>query len=262
MEQTPKEPIFAEERQRKILKFLEENEKISVQDLCNRFEVSSSTIRNDLRQMDNEGLLERTHGGAILLSRTSFELNSNQKEIKNRSEKKAIAKMAADLIEDGDTVILDTGTTTYELAKNFSQKNITVVVNDLEIARCLEEYEHVNVVLLGGIVRKKFHCTVGSSVKEMLSRLNVDKAFMATNGLSFKKGLSTPEMNQAEVKKLMIEVASAVILLCDSSKIGKDSFVQFAPLSSVGRLITDSNISRYDISEFRKNKIDVMIAKI
>jgi len=259
----PKEVVFVEERKRIILQLLEKNERISVQELCEHLGVSSSSIRNDLRQMDNEGLLERTHGGALLLPKTSYELNSIQKEVKNNDEKIAIAKAAANLIENGDTIVLDTGTTTFELAKNLKhKKNITVVVNDIEIARCLEEFEGVNVLLLGGIIRKNFHCTVGVSVINTLSELSVDKAFIATNGLSFKKGLTTPEINQAEVKKAMIDIASTVMLLCDCSKIGKESFVQFAQLSAIDKLITDWNISKYDLDEFKKNKIEVITARI
>ena len=258
---TPKDIVFAQERKRMILQLLEKNERISVQELCEYLGVSSSSIRNYLRQMDNEGLLERTHGGALLRPKTSYELNSIQKKINNHEEKTAIAKAAAELIENGDTVVLDTGTTTFELARQLkNKKGITVVVNDIEIARCLEEFEGVNVLLLGGMVRKNFHCTVGTSVINTLSRLNVDKAFIATNALSFEKGLTTPDINQSEVKKAMIGIASAVILLCDCSKIGKESFVQFAELSDISKLITDSNISKYDLDEFKKNHIEVVVA--
>ncbi len=262
MDQAEKEPMFAEERKRKILELLEQNEKISVQELCEYFGVSSSTIRNDLREMDSEKLLERTHGGAILPSKKSFELTSTQKEVKNLDEKKAIAQIAADMIEDGDTILLDTGTTTLELARNLKNKrDITVVVNDIEIARCLEDFDGVSIILLGGIMRKKFHCAVGPIAINALSTLSVDKAFMATNGVSFKKGLSTPEINQAEVKKMMISISSEVILLCDSSKIGKDSFVKFASISEINKIVTDSNLSKYDAVEFEENKIEVIIAK-
>lgn len=262
MEQPQKETLFAEERKRKIIQLLEENEKITVQELCEHFGVSSSTIRNDLREMDDAGLLERTHGGAILPSKTGFEPNSIQKEIKNHDEKRAIARRAADLVENGDTIIIDTGTTTLELARNLKdKKDLTVVVNDIEIARYLEDFEGINVIIIGGVLRKKFHCILGPMGEEMLSKLSVDKAFMATNSVSVQKGLSTPDMNQAEIKKRMIGIASQVILLCDSSKIGKNAFVQFASLSDVNKLVTDENISSYDVKELEENGVEVILAK-
>lgn len=259
-----KETLFAEERHSRILDLLKSSSKILVPDLCEYFGVSPATIRNDLRELENAGLLKRTHGGAISSNRikTGYELNSYQKEVVFHAEKAAIARHAIGLIEDGDTIALDTGTTMLELARLLHQRNgITAVVNDLEIARLLEEHTDANVIFIGGTLRKNFHCTVGPIALKTLESLSVDKAFMGTNGLTTKRGLTTPDLNQAEVKKAMIACATETIVLCDSSKIGYNALVQFAPMSSVNRLITDDKANERDVAEIRSAEVLVDCVK-
>jgi DeoR family fructose operon transcriptional repressor len=234
--------LFVEERKMKILEFIEEHRKATVVELCQQFKVSSATIRNDLRDLETAGLLIRTHGGAMVKTKTGLEPDMNLRKVQNLEEKRRIAEAALRLVEDGDTIILDTGTTTYELARLLGEKHdLTVVTNDLPIALLLEEFESVRVVLVGGMVRKKFHCTVASSFSGMnaLSDLTVDKAFMASNGFSLEKGASTPDINHSETKKLMISIAAKVILLFDSSKMGRNSFAIFAPLDRIDAIVTD-----------------------
>ena len=152
-------PLFAEERKGQILELLRQKSKLLVPELCDYFDVSPATIRNDLRDLENERKLKRTHGGAISLEKTSFELDSRHKEIRNMEQKRQIAACAAKLIEDGDTIILDTGTTTLELAKCLSGKrDLTIVLNDIEIASLLEESTQANLILIGGTLRHGFHC--------------------------------------------------------------------------------------------------------
>lgn len=235
--------LFVEERKMKILEFIEEHRKATVIELCQQFKVSSATIRNDLRDLETAGLLIRTHGGAMVKTKTGLEPEMSLRKVQNLEEKRRIAEAALRLVEDGDTIILDTGTTTYELARLLGEKrDLTVVTNDLPIALLLEEFESVRVVLVGGMVRKKFHCTVASSFSGMnaLSDLTVDKAFMAANGFSLEKGASTPDINHSETKKLMISIAAQVILLFDSSKMGRNSFAIFAPLNKIDAIVTDS----------------------
>jgi DeoR family fructose operon transcriptional repressor len=258
-----KSPLFAEERKRLILDLLKEKSKILVPDLCEEFGVSPATIRNDLRELENAGLLKRTHGGAINISKTSFELTSYQKKVTNLEEKKAIASLAINYVDDGDTIALDTGTTTLELAKLLStKKHITVVLNDIEIASYLENEPNVDVILIGGSLRKGFHCTVGPIAIRSLKGLYVDKVFLATNGISVKSGLTTPNVEQAEVKTAMLNMASEKIVLCDSSKIGNNSFVQVTPISGVDRVITDEGISQRELDKFLSVGVSVEVAKL
>lgn len=258
MEQFKKEPLFAEERKAGILQLLLDNSKLLVPEICEIFGVSPATARNDLREMENAGLLKRTHGGAISISRVGFELDSYQKIVKNQAEKQKIAKLAMEYVEDGDIIAVDTGTTTLEFARLLPvKKGLTVVLNDLIIAEYLEEHSDANIILTGGAMRRNFHCVIGPIAIRSMQGLSVDKAFIATNGITVKTGLTTPDLNQAEVKKTMIDIAAQVTVLCDSSKIGYNGFVQVAPISAIHRLITDRGIQQGDLEEFRALGIDV-----
>jgi len=255
--------LFVEERQAKILEYIEEHRKATVAQLCLHFGVSSATIRNDLRDLENRRLIIRTHGGAMVKTKTGFELDSNQKQVQNLEAKRRIAQAAVRQIEDGDTVLLDTGTTTLELARLLADKrNLTVVTNDLEIARLLEGGDSLQVVLMGGILRKGFHCTVsyGNSQRQALEGLSVDKAFMGVNSFTLKRGASTPDIRHAETKKSMIAIATTVILLCDSSKFGRTSFVQFARSEEIDLIITDG-LPEAEQRKLEENGIQVIIAE-
>jgi DeoR family transcriptional regulator, fructose operon transcriptional repressor len=254
--------LFVEERKMKILEYIEEHRKATVVELCQQFKVSSATIRNDLRDLETAGMLIRTHGGAMVRTKTGLEPDMSLRKVQNLEEKRRIAEAALRLVEDGDTIILDTGTTTYELARLLGEKrDLTVVTNDLPIALLLEEFESVRVVLIGGVVRKKFHCTVASSFSGMnaLSDLTVDKAFMAANGFSLEKGASTPDINHSETKKLMISIAAKVILLFDSSKMGRNSFAIFAPLDRIDAIVTDF-IHEDDRRQMEESGIEPVLA--
>jgi DeoR family fructose operon transcriptional repressor len=263
IEKSKKELLFAEERKQAILELLEENSKMTVQDLRDYFEVSAATIRNDLRELANAGLLTRTHGGALCILKAGFELNSYQKVVKNLPQKQAIAKKALDYIVDGDTIAIDTGTTTLEFAKLLSsKKHLTIIVNDIEIARCLEDETDAVIILVGGHVRRNFNCTVGPVAIKSLSGLNVDTAFMATNGLTVKRGLTTPDINQAEIKRAMIDIAAEVIVLCDGSKIGNTAFAQVSSIERVKRIITDDTADEAEINNIVSYGIQVDIVNI
>lgn len=233
--------LFTEERRRQILGIVELSSKVTVPDLVARFGVSGATIRADLRTLHGEGRLTRTHGGAIPRASAGFEPSSRQKEVERLKEKRAAAQAAAALVADGDTIILDTGTTTLELAHLIRGRFTgTVVTNDWTIARTLEDAEKIKVVLLGGTLRRGFHCTVGPDGREQLARLKVDKAFMGANGFSPEAGATTPDQDQAETKRAMIAAARQVILVCDSSKLDRVSFVRFASLADLDAVALNS----------------------
>lgn len=263
MSNSPNETLFAEERKSQIVDLVKSRTKVLVPELVDYFKVSPGTIRNDLRDLEQLGLIKRTHGGAIPSSylKAGHELDTDRKVVENLQQKQAIAASAIQLIEEGDIIALDTGTTTYELAKLMSSyQNLTVVLNDIEIARYLEDCDGINVILLGGTIRKKFHCTVGPIAANTLSELNVDKVFLATNGFSLEKGCTTPDTNQAEIKKLMLKVATKVIVLCDSSKLGVNSFMQFAPLSEIDVFVTDHMVNPAIRQELLKQGLEVIVA--
>ncbi|MCE5344403.1 MAG: DeoR/GlpR family DNA-binding transcription regulator [Eubacteriales bacterium] len=247
--------LFAEERHAQILLLLQEKTKIHVPALCNTFSVSPATIRNDLRELERKGKLKRTHGGAIPMEKATFEPTTSAKNVENIDVKQRLAAYAATLIEEGDTIALDAGTTMLELAKCLcDRKALTVLTNDIRIATYLEQNSMVTIILIGGILRHGLDCTVGPIAISSISALNVDKAFIGANAFSVEKGFTTPDINQAEVKKALIRCASERIVLCDSSKFGRISFVDFASISDIDRLITDKNASPKIATYLREQK--------
>ncbi len=255
------ETMFVKTRRKAILDLVAQRGFITVRELCDQFGVSPATIRQDLRQLDLTGKLERMHGGAISPDKAIYEPNTYQKEIRNRRQKEAIARAALARIRTGDTLALDTGTTTFELAKLMPGiGGLTVVTYDLQIAAWLESNTDATVILAGGQVRRNFHCTAGQSVIETISRLHVDKTFTAANGLSAAHGLSTPNVDMANIKSALVACAEQVILLCDSSKLGHDAFVSFAPLNSIDVLITDPDADPALLEEIRNLGVTVQLA--
>lgn len=234
--------LFTQERQQAILTYVETHKKATVAELCQLFKVSTGTIRNDLREMEKQNLVTRTHGGVLIRSKTGLEMMATEKEVRNHDAKVVVARMALEQIEDGDTLLLDTGSTTLELAKLLSErKGLSVITNDLQIAIILEEIPGVvNLFIIGGAVRQKLHCVIPFKRDSGLSDLIIDKAFMGANGFTLKNGATTPDVRQANLKQEMISCASNVILLIDSQKVGHDTFAKFAEVSDISILITDN----------------------
>ena len=236
-----RDAIFAEIRKQEIVDMVNSNGRATVNELCTYFNVSPATIRTDLNELERMGILKRTHGGAISNSSISnYEPTSQEKEEQYVAQKKAISLAALDYVKPGDTIAIDTGTTTLVFAKAIVNiPNLTVITNDLHIAMFLEQSVNTTVIMLGGYIRRHFHCTMGQSVVDALAPLHIDTTFLATNGISTDRGLSTPNMEVANIKKEMIKNSQNVVLLVDSSKIGKNALATFATLNEVDVLITD-----------------------
>lgn len=245
--------MFAEERKELIVETVNKNVKSTVAQLCERFSVSPATIRNDLRELELAGRLKRTHGGAISNRRATFEPDSYQKEIECIEQKRLIAGIAAVYIQEGDTIALDTGTTTFELAKLLVDiEDLTVVTNDLQIAAYLERNAKANIIMAGGAVRRNFHCTAGQKALDTIGDLNVDKTFVGANGISLARGLSTPNIDTANVKTALIEISDQVIVLADGTKFGKNSFAKFADIDQIDIFITDDGADEEVLQEIRQ----------
>ncbi|MEG1991323.1 MAG: DeoR/GlpR family DNA-binding transcription regulator [Christensenella sp.] len=255
--------MFAEERKHMIVDLVNKDIKTTVNSLCEKFSVSPATIRNDLRELEDAGLLKRTHGGAISNIKANYEPNAYQKEVENVVEKKAIAKSAIQYIHEGDTIAIDTGTTTFELAKLLvTYEDLTVVTNDLQIAAFLERNGKANIIMAGGAVRRNFHCTAGQKAIDTLQDLNVDKTFVAANGVSIKRGISTPNIDTAHVKEKLVSLGDKVILLADSTKFNTTTFVKFADLSDIDLIITDSKVNEEYAEALEQADVHVEKAKV
>lgn len=247
-----------------IVELLNKELKKSVAELCEYFSVSPATMRNDLRELESIGLLKRTHGGAISNKKMIYEPNSRQKEIDHNIDKKrCIAKAAINYVQDDDVILLDTGSTAYELAKLLPTiKNLTVVTYDFKIAEYLDLRSDAAIIFLGGQLRRNFHCSIGPLVINTLKDLNADRAFLGANGLDIDKGITTPNLELAAIKKEMISISDEVIVLCDSSKVGKASFAKFSEAEDCDFIITDSGISKEELEKLNQLNVDVEIAPV
>jgi len=255
------ENMFAEERKQKIVDLVNRETKTTVDFLCETFSVSPATIRNDLRDLEGSGLLKRTHGGAISNRQVTYEPNFGQKEIENKLAKEAIGRFATQYIQRGDSIIIDTGTTTYEMAKQLvGCEDLTVVTNDLQIAAFLERNSNAVIIMPGGTIRRHYHYVSGSTVTDTIRKLNVDKAFIAANGVSIKRGLTSPNMDTAVIKSEFIGAADEVIVLADSSKVEQNKFVKFADFANIDLMITDEAVDPAFVEEAKKVGVDVQIA--
>ena len=257
--------LFAEERHQIILEKLEVESKVLVQELADIFSVSSATIRTDLRELEDEARLIRTHGGAIPMVKVGFEQNTKQKQVSSIKEKQCIGAVALDFIHDGDAIAIDTGTTAYEFAKLLvSKKDLTVVTNDLPIATLLEDLTDFNIILLGGRVRKGFQCTIGSMVLESIRDINVDTVFLCGNAFNLERGFMTTTVEHAEIKKFMKDTASKSIMLMDSQKMGRISLYTFTQLSDIDVLITDRGISKTMEKEIRdaEENLEIIVVPV
>jgi DeoR family transcriptional regulator, fructose operon transcriptional repressor len=255
-----KRRIFAEERRQQIIALLGKDKKIVVPELCNHFGVSASTIRNDLRELEEADLIKRTHGGAICKTKVNLEPLPADKEAQMLGQKEAIAHVAADLVDDGDTIAICTGTTTLEFAKKLlAKKNITVVTNDIRIAAYLEERSDFTLFMVGGIIRRGFHYVNATGTP--LPRVAIDKIFFSCNGLNAAMGATVPDYYLAADINSLIRLASECVLLCDSSKVGSIAFAQIVPLAAINTIVIDDAANPADIKELQaQESCNIIIA--
>ena len=241
MSDSNSQTVFSEERKREILRLLSQKSKVTVQELVDRFKVSSATIRTDLRDLSEQKMLKRTHGGAINNAKLVSETPIDERSATRVDAKQKIAQAALQFIEEGDCIILDTSTTVVELANLLTRfSNLTVITNDLVIARIVERIPGMALIFLGGTVRNGFHCTVGPMTLAMLQHLTVDKLFVAADGFSLDRGVTTTDILQAESKRGMIKSAKHVYLLADSSKWNLAALARFADLKEIEAWIVES----------------------
>lgn len=238
--------LFREERRQRIVEMVNERSKVLVSDLAALFDVTTATIRGDLRVLEDEGLLERTHGGAISIQREDpISTTMKTRLSMHRSQKQKIARAAAKLVSDGDFLLVDSGTTAQMFVRMLADKqNLTILTNDVVLAHIAEtELPGSSVIMAGGLLRNEYNCTEGSEAISMLRRYFAPRLFFSTDAFTTEKGFSTFRMEQADIKRTMMEQSEEHILLADSSKLTVNAPIKFADVKDVHVLITDSNIS-------------------
>ncbi|MGE5606261.1 MAG: DeoR/GlpR family DNA-binding transcription regulator [Bacteroidota bacterium] len=247
-------------RWEEIIRILERDGSIDVNSLSDQLGVTAKTIRQDLAELEAKGLLERVHGGAVFKPNGSGVFPIRERRQHNLEEKERIAAAALRYIKNGDTIILDGGSTTLQLAKKLIDRRLVVITNDLIIAGEILTHESITLYLSGGKLRREgVYTLLGREAERTISTYNVNKLFLATSALDFKQGLTVLSEEEAEIKKTMLRAAKETICLADYSKFHKAALVSFAPLTAIDRLITDNRISDTDLKYLKGQGIEVEV---
>jgi len=250
------------ERHTQILQLLRQNGFVSVNEFSEKLQVSDMTIRRDLGELQEMGLLTRFHGGATLVSeRGDTEWPFMLREQEHLEQKQKIGKRAALYVQDSDVVILDGGSTTLQMAGHLNQDRLTVVTNCLPIMQALSSRRNINLMSTGGMFYVDNQCFIGPAAVSTLKSINAHIAFIATTCLSLKKGMTNRKIDEAEVKRAMIEAAEKVILVMDSSKMNCHTLATVSPLEAIHVLVTDSGLAVEDKAAIEARGVEVVIAE-
>lgn len=249
------------DRRDKIIQILHQKGAVRVDELSKEFDVSTVTIRNDLDFFEEKGMIHRTYGGALMKNNVYNDHPLKEKEKLNVEEKKRIGIYAAGLVNDGDAIILDSGSTTREIALRLKDKeNITVMTNAINIALELAGQPNIRVMLSGGMLREKSYSLVGPEAENTIKNYYFDKLFLGVDGMDFKHGLTTPNPQEAQLNRMMVKHSSEIIAVADSSKFGRHSFSYICDLDPIGMVVTDTKITK-DFEEKLKNR-DIKVEKV
>jgi len=249
-------------RRMNILKMLSANGQVFVPELSNEFGVSEVTIRNDLEQLESKQLLIRARGGAMRVDHVvSFDQHLSNKHIINMQEKNRIGKAAAQLIKDSDTIIMDSGTTTLEVVKNLpiTLNNLTVITNALNIVNHLITNQSITLIIPGGVLRKNSLSLIGPLAENNFKNFFVDKVFLGVDGFDTRQGISTPNMEEAYLNQIMINIAREVIIVTDSTKFLRKSLAFICKINRINTVVTDSGITDDDKKRLEDAEIKLIV---
>jgi DeoR family fructose operon transcriptional repressor len=252
--------LLGEERREYILNQIKKTGSVNAIDIAQTLDVSETTIRRDLNRLAKKNLVKRTYGGALAIEPVGLEMKFNTQKEKFIQEKKKIGLEASKMIEDGDVVLLEAGTTGLHTAMNLPHiKNLKVITNSCDIANLLGKTNpQFEIILSGGILRIDTHSLIGPIADKTFKNLNVDKAFIGITGIDLDKGITATDHIEAQTKKYIIKSAKMVIALCDHSKLGHISINHIAPVDVIDTLITDSEADSQFIEKLRGYDIEVI----
>ena len=246
-------------RKKIILELLNYNDFISVHEVIGRCNVSEVTVRRDLADLEDKGLLIRTHGGAVKSVAAGYLFTYDNKISHRRENKEDICHAASTFIKNNDIIFIDCGTTLSFMAKFVTKfDSLTIITNSLPIVSELINFPNIKLILIGGEVISERKAIYGVFAVNNISQYHANKSFIGADGVSLSDGLTSYDENEAYISSKMLENSDEVYLLCDSSKIEKNSFVKFAALSSVDYIVTDKNLDDKHLQNYKKNNINII----
>jgi len=254
--------LLVEERRRLIVELVEKHGRATVEELAGRFGTSTVTIRADLDALARSSAIARSHGGALPITPSTSDTPLNIKETRWHAQKLRIGRAAAKMIKDGETVILDSGSTTVEIARQIRQlkfESLTVITNALNIAMELSGIPQIRVMMLGGLLRQTSYSLVGPDAEQALAKLSADRLFLGVDGLDPEVGVTTPDPLEAALNALMIRVSRQTVAVLDASKLGQRSLSVITPVKNLQVVITDNCADADVVETLRAAGVQVML---
>ena len=230
-----------EKRKEEMIEYVRLKNIVSLEELHEQFNVSMITVRRDVNELEKEGYITKVHGGVSFHQSQVRSINQRQHEL--LSEKDALGKMAADLVQDGQVIIIDAGSTTHHIVKYLKNKKVTIITDAINVLESALPYSNIQVILTGGRLMRETNSLVGRQVAEAIKRLNAHWAFIGATGVSIEKGITNSSIEEADIKRCMVEVAVKKVLLVDHTKMDVISMMKFATLNEMDIVITDKPVS-------------------
>lgn len=253
--------ISTEQRRNQILELLRENGRVRVSELSEKYGISEVSIRNDLETLEEEGHLQRVHGGAVIINKSYINMNLDERFTTNAVNKKKLAERVAECVDDNDIIMMNAGTTLiYVLRAIRDKKNITVVTNSMQNALEAMSYPSFNVILLGGQLDEKYQYTHGLDTLKQLDKYHAVKGIFSVDGINSATGLSLYYSNEVEVINKMMDLVDTVIVTADSTKLGKNTFTKVSSIHKVDIIVTNKSDNTDEIENLKAKGIKIIEA--
>ena len=253
--------MWAEERRQRLLSYISDHGIAQISELCQTLQVSEATVRRDLNRLETEGIVRRVHGGAALQEAEASEPPAMQRAADQSDLKQLIGRAAAGLVEDGETIVVTSGTTTEAMTPHLASKNgLTVITNAINIAYHLSRFPHIAVIVPGGSLRHSEMSLLGHLTEEALSDLRADRVFHGTFGIDPDEGLTGTYLLEVQTDRRLMEVAQEVIVLADHTKFMQKGPVRLAPIDLISSIVTDSRAPEESLARLRERGIRVIQA--
>lgn len=247
-------------RIKEISNYIHEHENASIDTLCSIFNVSKNTIRRDIAELEEKGIIKKVYGGITLNIDEKDTVPFNQREIKNKDIKVVLAELASNLVEDNDIIFIDSGTTTVHMIPFLAnRRNLTIITNNLNVLVMSLDYPNLNVLSTGGSLFREANSFIGIEAIDFLDNYNIGKAFMASTGVSISNGITNSSSFEYQIKKTVVQKSNKIIVLADSSKLDVTSLMTYCNLKDIDALVTDKTLPEEYYKFFKDNNINAII---